>query len=362
MRTPLAWFVFLVALVIARGEALAQPADLSVTLEWTAPAACPSHDQVLVQVGAFLRGSSATPVGIKARASVSRRASGWHMEMAIQTPDGGGTRSFEADSCESIASTAAFMLALAVDPTHPPTVVERPLPTPTPDLPATPSGLAAPEDHVPSPPAAALPTPAATPAASSTGSAPAAESATAHSLQRRPAFPFPLVVGASAIVDDGSLPSPAFGGELTLAWRPPPWRFEVYASMLSPQSVAVTGLPGASTRFSLLGGGARGCLAASAWRLELGPCLGAEVDRVSADGNGVATTLHGSATAFEAVIVALGTLSLPPFAIRLGAEGVIPFARPDYVVLQASTQPAFFVHRAASVEERTMLGVELRFP
>jgi hypothetical protein len=360
MKTPLVAFVPFLVLVIGQGKALAQPADVPVTLEWSAPAECPSHDQVLARVGAFLHGSTATPVGTKARASVSRRGSGWHIDMAIQTADGGGMRSFDADSCESVANTAAFVLALAVDPAHPPTMADPALPTPFPDHAGTPAGPAASVGTIPPAPAAPVPTPPAPSAESPARPAAASESAVARGLRRGPIFPW--AVGASAIVDDGSLPSPAFGAELAFAWRPSPWRFEVDASILSSQSVAVPALPGTSADFSLLGGGARGCFTASAWRFELGPCLGAEVDRVNAAGHGLPTTFSGSATTFEAAALALGTLSIPPVAIRFGAEALLPFARPDFVVLQPSNQPALFVHHSAAVEGRSMVGLELRFP
>jgi hypothetical protein len=94
------------------------PAALSVVLEWSAPARCPSASAVQQRLTRALADSAADPRGLRARASVTEDDSGaLTLALALDRDDGPvGRRTMQAGDCDELATAAVLIVALAVDP------------------------------------------------------------------------------------------------------------------------------------------------------------------------------------------------------------------------------------------------------
>jgi hypothetical protein len=89
-----------------------------VSLEWDAPAGCPTRDAVVAQVTRLLAGStvarSAAPVS--ARATVRTLEAGFVLELSTDVSGVHGERTLQAPSCAELAAASAVIVALLVDP------------------------------------------------------------------------------------------------------------------------------------------------------------------------------------------------------------------------------------------------------
>jgi hypothetical protein len=167
---------------------------------------------------------------------VARRdggAGGWTALVETKSDGGSGGRSMHGESCEAIAQATALFLALAIDPESAPPVVQPQ------------------HDNVPPEPASRSPWP---------------------------------WVGASARVDTATAPRPSLGGEVSVAWRPDPFRLEAGFTDWAPQSDTLLQSPSVGGRFSMVSATLRGCFERRLASVALGPCVAAELDRVSAEG------------------------------------------------------------------------------
>jgi RNA polymerase sigma-70 factor (ECF subfamily) len=101
------------ALAIALSGAPAQAAD-RLELEWQAPPECPAQDEVEDEVSTRL-GETSAPQSrptLRARGRVARDAQGYRLELQTEH----GQRSLAARSCSELATAAALILALLIDP------------------------------------------------------------------------------------------------------------------------------------------------------------------------------------------------------------------------------------------------------
>jgi hypothetical protein len=321
----------LLTLLLAPRTSSARTPD--VDLAWSAPVECPSREAVVQEIERTLRGSTAPRVRTTARVDVTQDDHGrWHASLEVDTRGGQSARVLEAESCGAIASAAAVIVALAVEGG----VAPAPLP-PKPPPPEPPP----PKPTAPSPPS------------------PAAPPATTQGSQ--------LLVGAAGVLDDATMPNLAPGAELTLGWayRVSIWRLRLLASgeIFPVQNVSFAGRPGnEGGHFGLLAGAARACGGIVGHGFDLGPCVGAEVDEMSASGVGSLTRkLTGSATWGAIVGSALASWSpWRPLAIVARLDGLLPVARPQFVI-DNPTQGPTTVHQPSAAAMRVALGIELRF-
>lgn len=146
-----------------------QPAVPSATgfeLQWDAPEACPGADDFSAALADLLGDPAAlerTSVHVQVR--IEPQTDAWALHLQI----GEGSRDLVAPSCDELAATAAFLVAIAIDPRvlgrAPPTTVPRrappepastsePIPTPPPvldDRPQTKVGATTPDVSPPPP-------------------------------------------------------------------------------------------------------------------------------------------------------------------------------------------------------------------
>jgi len=154
----------------------------------------------------------------------------------------------------------------------------------------------------------------------------------------------------------GSLPKPALGVGAGIAFELPALRFELRGAFHLPQSAtfADTNL---GARFSAFSVAARGCWLASFGALELGPCIGADVQRVSARGFGGDGWLSGQAISWAPAIAAFGRLRLAKsFGVAVVLEGAVPMARPRFVYADLGQ-----LHRASLVAAQLLIAPEVHF-
>jgi hypothetical protein len=132
---------------------------------------------------------------------------------------------------------------------------------------------------------------------------------------------------------------------------------DLSASYWPNRAATVAARPAAGGEFRLVTGDARACYAFPIQRLELGPCVGLSLGRMSADGFGVRHPGSGSALWIAPLIGATAALSLlPRLALRLDLAALAPLERPPFVL--DSVGDVFGASRGVG---RASQGVEGRF-
>jgi hypothetical protein len=229
------------------------PATPELALTWQAPAGCPSPTDVEAQFVRLLGGAARTPSGKHIAASALVRAATserWSVELATVLDGAVGRRNLSGDSCASVSSAAALILALMIDPA----AAER----------ATAPEPAAPE----SPPEAPPPKPE-----------PEAVVRTTAPPKARAVAGMARVFGGVVV---GVLPAPAPAAGLALGARAR--RLGAELSIVATEQRRVTASPDTSGDFRLVAGGARACGELGGrvvvWHL----CVGGELERVTGTG------------------------------------------------------------------------------
>lgn len=307
LRFATAWIAALGGVVVPR----AAWADERLELQWTAPEECPTaasvHAAAVADVAADTAGK---PLDAEAHvASVDGR---FRVELTTRSGTSRGVRSFEAATCQAAADATAVVLALALS--------EEP------------------EEHVPPP------LPVTTPA-----DAPARSTATDVADDASH-----LALGAAFALDGTTLPRPAAGGSIHVAWHAGRLRAEASGALYGEQATTVAGkAEGAS--FSLWEVGGRGCVAAVRAPIAIAPCLGGLVRRIGAEGFGAVENYAESRLA----AAGSGALAfrLPVnrwLALRALAEITLGPARPSFVVEAVGS-----VHQPSLFSGRLALGAEV---
>jgi hypothetical protein len=306
-----------IALHLATAPARGAESVPRVELAWNAPASCPTSDAVLRDVQ---RSLGATPSHrVVARADVTQLAAEhWAVHLATEVDGTVGERRLEADSCASLASATALILAWTIDPAaarNAESSATAPVSTPFRDA------VAAPPRSRESPRALAA---------------------------------------ASGRVDLGLLPSVAGGAEITLGGSWGPVRGELGGSYWFAQDAVG---PQGGTHILLVEGALRACVRAlRAARLELSPCAGGGIVHASSDGFGLAPSYTITRNWGTVGGDLLGTWTVSgPFALRASVGFVAPLVRPAFVVLDPNHEE-IPLHRAAAMAGRASLGAEVRFP
>jgi hypothetical protein len=293
----------------------AHAAPVSLDLEWRAPSGCPDRNAVRRYVEEMLGNAEAATSSLAARGGVSRVAiDRWTADLALRSGSGyETTRSFEGPTCESVSRAAALVMALTLHPNE----LRPPPPNPERDT-------RAPE----------------------------------RPIVGRFARPF---VAASAAMDAGSLPGPAYGGAIGAGWAlGGVLRLETSGAFFAARraTVANTDL-GASVSLAALS--VRGCypLVDAGW--SFAPCVGGGLDWLHASGFGARSSYDGSAftSHVEAGATILWNLT-EFFALRASVFGVAPMTRPEFTIWVDNYNTAI-VHRSAPAALRATGGVELHF-
>lgn len=95
----------------------------ALDLTWSAPASCPTQQVVQQRIDALIGTPRETqPVAtqtVSAAASVTESRDGYKLKLALHGGEVSGTRSLTGRDCAALAETAAFLVAVAIDPSLP---------------------------------------------------------------------------------------------------------------------------------------------------------------------------------------------------------------------------------------------------
>lgn len=255
-------WAFLVGLSVQPPE----PTPVRFELQWDAPDACPSGDDVTAAIAEVLGDATAprqatVQATVRAQAKIEARDDVYALTLQV----GEGNREIVGPSCDELAATAAFLVAIAIDPRvlgRPvPTIVTRREPSLTPVVP---------------PPIAETPIPPTrTPAIIPVASTPEPRART-------------IAIGGRVAAGIGLGPSPrmtgAFAASVGVLGR---WfRAEIEGQYWIPRRLASTNNTDVAVVAQLWTIGARGCGVLARGRLEIPLCAVAQAGLIHARGDG----------------------------------------------------------------------------
>jgi len=314
-------------------------------LVWSAPAGCPSRDEIMEATRARLGEprSAATPE-LLVEGTVSESNEGFSVTLVMNDASGRriGQRQVRVESrtCKEVEGPTSLVLAMMIAVARP--RIEAP---------------ASPDDHVETPPSGAAP-PEREVARLPPAAAPSRPPAPAPAAEPRPRT-HRLLIGAAAVASRGALPTTAGG-------------FAVRA-FYSPSSIVLFGLEASAETsgsvragagevgFSMFGASARvGLSVFSASRFELIPTLGARL-----------AFIHNTPRGFQAVHqqVRPTILAGPGVLVRVEVarslfvealpeiEGI--FHREGFLIREDGK--LYHVHRPSALEGRLSVGVGYEF-
>lgn len=316
-------------------EVAAQPVP-SPALTWDAPIGCPTVEDVQARVATLLGGGVSRVADVSASGQVERAESGFRLQLSMSVGGAPSSRVIEARTCEELAGAAAIAIALLARETL--EDAATPATTPTPG--SAPEGQAEPK-----------PTPPAEP------DGPNGKNETPREPSQR-GLRF-VVDAPMGVAGWGTLPSTGLGLGAGLGIRWKALRVTARGELWQAQTHRVSGF---DTHFTLRSGRVDACLMHELHGFELGPCLGAAIQRLTAKGV-VSTTFSAGPERAAAWVSGAGGLvasvPTPGFAhLRFlgGASVLVSPAKPRFVIDQLGP-----VHEPALAAPRVDLGCEWIF-
>ena len=325
------------ALATTLGTATLSAQTLPVTLRWTAPAPCPTVDEVRREVARqahIVPGS--TPPSLDADARVEPVGRRWRVE--LHTTRGGieGYQTLEDESCELLARETALVLALALyDPgeaaASPAPAPEEPRLDPAPRRrtvePVKPVPEAPPAPAEPEPPS---PTPPPSRPAALTPSLPPAVSTTPVPSPRALAW----ALAAGARVSRGPLPDTNLTLSVGLDTRRGRWLAQLRFVGAAPTEQASADAPDVRGHYQAWGAALGSCLVARPdSRLALAGCLEVEARLLLVTSSGAALDGTGFAPWYAAGPAALARLRVSRRTrLELGAGLGVSLDRPRFAL------------------------------
>jgi hypothetical protein len=318
----------LAATLVAIGEPLPPQTDgLALELTWEAPQGCPDlgteRAEISRRVGDIGRRVPSAPIA--AEGTIQRDPSGYRLLLRTRVGDTRGERVLTGENCRELATAAALVLALLLNPEAAPSLDPEPAPAvPTPTPTPTP---------IPMPPSPKSP----------------------PSSVRRPSG---LGCGVDAVLARGVLPSLAGGLVGRFFYQRGLVMAAVQVAGFLPQTESAPVLPGASARFYRLESALEVCAGTSSDRRLGGMlCFGGAAVRLHGQSAGVSAP--GTATAYwwEGSLAAAGSLRVTASVrLRLATELRGLGSRPDFVIVGLGS-----TYRPAPLSGRSTLGIDVLF-
>jgi hypothetical protein len=162
---------------------------------------------------------------------------------------------------------------------------------------------------------------------------------------------------ALAGVDAGTLPAVSGFVSAAGALLVGPIRVELGAGFWPARAGSTAARPAAGGEVDLVAGTAGACYSFALGRVELGPCLAAEIGRLHAAGFGVSSP--GEGAALWSAVKAGGLIAWAPIdriGLLLRLDAAIPLSRPAFVLENVG-----LVYRPGPVAGRAAAGIEVRF-
>jgi hypothetical protein len=332
----------LASLALFAGSAHGQP--LQATVDWRAPAACPSQDEFGASVRSYLGGPDLErEAELELTIRVTKKGAKWRLNLRTTLPEADGERTLEATNCKDLLETAALIVALTIDPDA----------GAEPDLDSGPVRQVS-DDELPVTPEIGGGTSVVRPVA------------------RPPPFGLPFFLGfrLSFGGDVGLLPNAAPGVSGALVGSSGRWRVELGVMYWAEQSQLVDGLPEAGGDLFFVGGSSQACFDVVQRTLRLATCAGLELGALHGRGTGIAdpeprdflvVSATGAASArwplannlYFRTDIGLGVpLRVPVYTLEFGRP-VQPGETPQFDV--------FEVHRPSRILARSFASLEMIF-
>lgn len=329
-------------LVLGWTSAIAAQPAARFELSWDGPPGCPTAENVQARVDTLLGGGTGagSVADVRASGQVERLDNGFRLLLTMGVGNTPSSRVIEARTCDELAGAAAIAIALLARSTF-----EGGSAPPT-DEGATASSAS--DGPIKPPPPAPAPKPDT--AGSKKNPPPPAEASPAR---------LRLILNAPiGIASWGSLPSAVLGLGAALGVRWKALRATVRGELWQPRADLDSGF---ATRFTLRSGRADVCLIQAVHGLELGPCLGAAMQRLAGAGVGSEVFFPKAQTAvwYSGTGGVFASAPMPGFAhLRFfGAASVLVSpSRPRFVIDQLGP-----VHEPAVAALRLDLGCEWIF-
>jgi hypothetical protein len=325
--------------------AAAQP-TARMALTWSGPPGCPTTENVQARVDALLGGeaSASSVADVRASGQVERVDSGFRLLLSMGVGSTPSSRVIEARTCEELAGAAAIAIALLARSTLDGGSASSSSGDGTSG--AAPSGAAS--DGRPKAPKEVAPEP--------DRSAPNDKE---NSAASSPPARVQLVIDAPVgVAGWSSLPSAGLGLGAAVGLRWKALRAVVAAELWQPQTAENSGF---ATRYTLQSGRLQACLSQTVYGLELAPCVGAGLQRLSAVGlqSEVFSAASRNAVWVSGVGGLFASLPTPGFThLRFFGEAMVVVSpvRPRFVIDQLGP-----VHEPALAAPRLDLGCEWIF-
>lgn len=300
-------------------------------------------------------------------AELSREDDLWRLDLRV--PADGDVRTFRAAACGTVIDAAAFVVAVAIDPTVADAIdgpelsdLQR-----EPDAPGDePTGAEAP--RIAEPPATddtetATPRGTAAPGARSDREPAQAPSDGPTDAERdrssRPRRAPAIALGASGGIQGGALPRVGALVRVEIGLLGRRWRADARGQVRTPSRAEVGSAPGVGGRVGAWSIGARGCglPVVRVPGLDVPLCAGVEAGEVFAQGYGF-DAARSARLRWAAVTVgpALTFAVVPALALIVGAEAGVSLLGGELVIDGLGS-----VHRVGSVFGRGFVGLEARF-
>jgi hypothetical protein len=291
-------------------------AENPVQLRWDSPQGCPDRDAVLRQIERFVpleHRRAAAPLHAEGHLVAGRH--GWSLDLVVRGEGSHMERTLHGDDCKVLASAAALVIAVMVEPA---TVLEE-----------------VEKSIAPEPPPREVETP------------------------RSPATVRPGgFMAVRGLVTWGG--APRTGGAVVIAGgvRFARWRIGVEALLDVPRRAMLSDAEDAGARIGLAAAALRGCHTPGGERVEVPLCAGFEAGAMWATGFGLAQS-ETAIVPWGAFILGTG-LSVAVHrhvALRIDVDGVVPVNRVRFVVEDREA-----VYRPAPLGARAGAAIEVRFP
>jgi hypothetical protein len=330
-------------LVLGWTSAVAAQPTARLALTWSGPPGCPTTENVQARIDALLGGdaSASSVADVRASGQVERVDSGYRLLLSMGVGSTPSSRVIEARTCDELAGAAAIAIALLARST-----LSGASASSTGDSTTTSAPTADGRETPPSP------------AAQPERQAPAEnekEKAAGQSGSTRARLVLDAPIG---VVGWGSLPSAELGLAAAVGVRWKALRASVRGELWQPQTNQVSGF---ATRFTSRSARAEACLVQDFHGLELGPCLGAAVQRLAGAGVGsrVFAAKAGTAVWVSGALGVFASLPTPGFEhLRFFTDATVLVSpvRPRFVIDQLGP-----VHEPSLAAPRVDLGCEWIF-
>jgi len=169
-------------------------------------------------------------------------------------------------------------------------------------------------------------------------------------------------LGATFVLDQGSLPSLGAGGELGIHLKVSRLELRVEAVLLGTGSATALGSPTQGADLLLFGAGAGACvMAVDTLRWSLGPCASLGPEWIFAKGFGP-NSLDANAIVGTAAFGLDATARLTSrVGLRASLDAVVPFAHPEFYIETAGGGTGPLVFHLPPVAARASIGAEVHF-